>query len=184
MPSRSPTSRSSPTRSASRTRSCAKRPGWCRKSPPSCPTSASAGRAERRRRPSSPSHAARSPDRVRSRLARRFMTDPMTRPQPVLEATIEPGLPICDPHHHLWDRMGSRYVLDELLSDLEQGHNVVSTVFVECMSEYRKTGPEALRPVGETDFVERIASDAERRGPQTPRVAAGIISYADLTLGA
>jgi len=112
------------------------------------------------------------------------MTDPMTRPQPAREATLEPGLPICDPHHHLWDRDGSRYVLDELLSDLGQGHHVVSTVFVECMSEYRTTGPEALRPVGETDFVERIASDAERRGPQTPRVAAGIISFADLTLGA
>ena len=75
-------------------------------------------------------------------------------------------------------------MLDELLSDLGQGHNVVSTVFVECMSEYRSAGPEALRPVGETDFVERIAAEAERRGAGTPRVAAGIISYADLTLGA
>jgi predicted TIM-barrel fold metal-dependent hydrolase len=112
------------------------------------------------------------------------MTDPMTRPQPARETTIDPALPICDPHHHLWDRQGSRYVLDELLSDLGQGHHVVSTVFVECMSEYRATGPEALRPVGETDFVERVAREAERRGPSTPRVAAGIVSYADLTLGA
>jgi predicted TIM-barrel fold metal-dependent hydrolase len=112
------------------------------------------------------------------------MTDPMTRPQPAREAAIDPALPICDPHHHLWDRDGSRYVLDQLLSDLGQGHNVTSTVFVECMSEYRSTGPEALRPVGETDFVERIAGEAERRGAGTPRVAAGIVSYADLTLGA
>jgi predicted TIM-barrel fold metal-dependent hydrolase len=112
------------------------------------------------------------------------MTDPMTRPQPAREATLDPSLPICDPHHHLWDRQGSRYVLDELLSDLAQGHNVASTVFVECMSEYRTSGPEALRPVGETDFVESIARAAERRGPGTPRVAAGIVSYADLTLGA
>ncbi len=112
------------------------------------------------------------------------MTDPMTRPQPAREAAIDPALPICDPHHHLWDRDGSRYVLDELLSDLGQGHHVISTVFVECMSEYRASGPEALRPVGETDFVERIARDAEHRGAGTPRVAAGIISYADLTLGA
>jgi predicted TIM-barrel fold metal-dependent hydrolase len=112
------------------------------------------------------------------------MTDPMTRPQPAREAAIDPALPICDPHHHLWDRPGSRYVLDEILSDLAQGHNVVSTVFVECMAAYRTDGPEALRPVGETEFVDRIAQDAESRGATAPRVAAGIISYADLTLGA
>ena len=72
------------------------------------------------------------------------MSDPMTRPQPAVEPALEPDLPICDPHHHLWDRNGSRYLLDELLSDLAQGHRVVSTVFVECMSEYRTEGPEAL----------------------------------------
>jgi hypothetical protein len=76
------------------------------------------------------------------------MTDPMTRPQPPCEDTLDPSLPICDPHHHLWDRQGSRYVLDELLSDLGQGHNVVSTVFVECMAQYRTTGPDSMRPVG------------------------------------
>jgi len=114
------------------------------------------------------------------------VTDPRARPrpEPPREPAIEPALPICDPHHHLWDRADSRYVLDELLADLGQGHRVVSTVFVECMSEYRTTGPEALRPVGETDFVERIARDAARRGGSTPRVAAGIVGYADLTLGA
>jgi predicted TIM-barrel fold metal-dependent hydrolase len=102
----------------------------------------------------------------------------------VTEPALEPTLPICDPHHHLWDRAGSRYVLDELLADLGQGHRVVSTVFVECMSEYRITGPKALRPVGETEFVERIAAEAARRGGSTPAVAAGIVGYADLTLGA
>ncbi|RPH77646.1 MAG: amidohydrolase, partial [Candidatus Rokuibacteriota bacterium] len=24
------------------------------------------------------------------------------------EAPLEPGLPICDPHHHLWDRQAGR----------------------------------------------------------------------------
>jgi predicted TIM-barrel fold metal-dependent hydrolase len=112
------------------------------------------------------------------------MTDPMTRPRPALESALEPELAICDPHHHLWDRQGSRYVLDELLSDLGEGHHVTSTVFVECMSEYRADGPPPLRPVGETDFVERIAVAAEERGRGTPRVAAGIVGFADLTLGA
>ena len=110
------------------------------------------------------------------------MTDPMTSPKP-RETALEPELQICDPHHHLWDRSGSRYGLDEILADLGEGHHVVSTVCVECMSEYRKGGPEALRPVGETDFVEGIARQAEARGAGTPRVAAAIIGFADLTLG-
>ncbi|MBV9775672.1 MAG: hypothetical protein JO143_01345, partial [Acetobacteraceae bacterium] len=33
------------------------------------------------------------------------------------EDILEPDLPIIDPHHHLWDRPGSRYYLDELLAD-------------------------------------------------------------------
>ncbi len=66
----------------------------------------------------------------------------------VVETIIEPERPICDPHHHLWDHAQSRYLLDELLTDTGSGHNVVSTVFVECSSMYRADGPEALRPVG------------------------------------
>ena len=50
----------------------------------------------------------------------------------VEEATLEPDLPIVDPHHHLWDHPGSRYLLDELLQDTGSGHNVVATVFMEC----------------------------------------------------
>ena len=43
----------------------------------------------------------------------------------VQEEILEPALPICDPHHHLWDHPGSRYLLDELLADTGSGHNVV-----------------------------------------------------------
>ena len=32
------------------------------------------------------------------------------------EEILEPSLPIVDPHHHLWDRAGHRYLLDELLA--------------------------------------------------------------------
>ena len=39
------------------------------------------------------------------------------------EPVLEPDLPIVDPHHHLWDR-DSRYLLDELLDDVDTGHNV------------------------------------------------------------
>ena len=69
------------------------------------------------------------------------------------EAILEPELPICDPHHHLWDFPNSRYLLPELLADLTSGHNVESTVFVECGSFYRAAGEERMKFVGETEFV-------------------------------
>ena len=101
----------------------------------------------------------------------------------VTEDILEPALPICDPHHHLWDHPGRRYLLDELLADTGSGHNVVSTVFVECMSMYRAAGPEPLRPVGETEFVNGVAAMSASGGYGPTRVAAGIVSFADLTLG-
>lgn len=98
------------------------------------------------------------------------------------EAPIDPDLRICDPHHHLWEHRG-KYLLDEFLQDTGSGHKIVSTVFVECTSMYRKNGPQEMRPIGETDFVERIAAQgaSERYGRTV--VAAGIVGYADLTLG-
>ena len=111
------------------------------------------------------------------------------------EETLEPDLPICDPHHHLWDtgyepaavfrreQVENRYLLDELLADISSGHNVVSTVFIECASMYRATGSADMRPVGETEFVNGIAamSASGQYGPA--RVAAGIVGLADLSLG-
>ncbi len=101
----------------------------------------------------------------------------------VQEDILEPERPICDPHHHLWDRGGNRYLLDELLADTGSGHNVVSTVFVECRSMYRVDGPEALRPVGETEFVQGVAAMTASGGYGDIRACAGIVSFADLTLG-
>ena len=101
----------------------------------------------------------------------------------ISEAAIEPELPIIDPHHHLWDHPGSRYMLDEILRDTGSGHRVLATVFVECMSMYRADGPEAMRPVGETEFVNGIAAQSASGQYGETRVAAGIVSFADLTLG-
>ena len=101
----------------------------------------------------------------------------------VSEDIIEPERPICDPHHHLWDHPDSRYLLDELIADTGSGHNVVSTVFVECASMYRADGPEALRPVGETEFVNGVAAMSASGGYGAMRACAGIVSFADLTLG-
>ena len=105
----------------------------------------------------------------------------------VQEDTIEPDLPICDPHHHLWDhryeRVEPRYLLDELLADLNSGHNVVSTVFVQCTAMHRADGPEAMRPVGETEFVNGIAAMSASGAYGSCRVAAGIVGTVDLRLG-
>src|SRR6202034_1024644 len=102
----------------------------------------------------------------------------------VTEEPLEPALPIIDPHHHLWDHPKSRYLLDEILRDPGTGHRVIATVFVECLSMYRADGPESLRPVGETEFVNGIAAQSASGQYGATRVAAGIVSFADLTLGA
>jgi predicted TIM-barrel fold metal-dependent hydrolase len=101
----------------------------------------------------------------------------------VTEDILEPDLPICDPHHHLWDYPASRYLLDDLLADTGSGHNLVSTVYVECGSMYRAGGPAALKPVGETEFVNGIAAMSASGGYGQTKVAAGIVSFADLLLG-
>ncbi len=98
------------------------------------------------------------------------------------EDIIEPELPIIDPHHHLWERPGNRYLLDDLLADTESGHNVVATVFLQCGAFYRTEGPEALRPVGETEFVAGVAAEGQRRGSRT-RACAAIVGHADFRLG-
>src|SRR5712691_5511704 len=100
-------------------------------------------------------------------------------PEPILD----PDLPIVDPHHHLWLRGDHRYLLDELLADLNTGHNVVATVFEECHSMYRADGPPEMRAVGETEFVAGIAAMSTSGSYGKTRVAAGIVGAADLTLG-
>ena len=101
------------------------------------------------------------------------------------EAALEPALPIIDPHHHFWDTpQRGRYLLTELLDDLGGGHNIVSTVFLECRSMYKKDGPAETAPVGEVEFVNGIAAMSASGGYGPCRVAEAIIGHADLTLGA
>ncbi len=119
----------------------------------------------------------------------------------VPEDVLEPDLPIVDPHHHLWDRPArdpatmthdferaiadvSTYLLPELLADMTSGHNVVATVFIECGSMYRADGPSAMKPVGETEFVNGVAAMSASGGYGPARACAGIVGHADLMLGA
>lgn len=102
----------------------------------------------------------------------------------VVEQPLDPALTIIDPHHHLWDHPGSRYLLDEILHDTSSGHRVLATVFVECMSMYRADGDAAMKPIGETEFVNGIAAQSASGGYGDTRIAAGIVGFADLSLGA
>jgi L-fuconolactonase len=99
------------------------------------------------------------------------------------EPILEPDLPIVDPHHHLWDRPGWRYLLDELLADTESGHNILATVFVQARSMTRAAGPVEMRPVGETEFVNGVAAMSASGIYGKTRHCAGIVGHADLTLG-
>jgi len=104
------------------------------------------------------------------------------------EPTLEPEIPICDPHHHFWDLRPERipyqrYLLHELVADVSCGHNVRSTVFIEARAMYRPDGPVEMRPVGEVEFVQGLAA-ASASGLYGPcRAAAGIVGHADLKLG-
>jgi predicted TIM-barrel fold metal-dependent hydrolase len=104
------------------------------------------------------------------------------------EQALEPELPICDPHHHFWDLRTTRipyqrYLLHELLADVQGGHNVRSTVFIEARAMYRADGPEEMRPVGEVEFVQGLAA-ASASGLYGPtRAAAAIVGHANLNLG-
>jgi predicted TIM-barrel fold metal-dependent hydrolase len=126
----------------------------------------------------------------------------MAQDAPAREAILEPDLPIIDPHHHLWDRraapapdgpprhgfeallrLSPRYLLDELLADLTCGHKVIGTVFMECGAFYRLDAEPALRPVGETEFVNGVAAMTASGLYGEVRACAGIVGHVDLTLG-
>jgi predicted TIM-barrel fold metal-dependent hydrolase len=119
----------------------------------------------------------------------------MPDPAPV-EKVLEPDLAICDPHHHLWDFPGSRYMLEDLLEDTAGGgHKVESTVFIECGSFYRAGAAPGWEYVGEVEFVNGVAAMAasDRGNPLAgnaggrayPVLACeGIVGRADLAMGA
>lgn len=119
------------------------------------------------------------------------------------EEILDPSQPIIDSHHHLWDwrRVVAakptpqnpadtilyhvpRYLLDELLADLDSGHDIRATVHLECDSMYRAWGAAEMAPVGETEFVNGVAAMGASGTYGDRRPCAGIVGYADLSLGA
>ena len=99
------------------------------------------------------------------------------------EEIIDPAHPIVDPHHHLWDRGGQRYLIEEMAEDIASGHNIIATVYVDCRSMYRAHGPEAFRPVGEVEFANGVAAMSASGGYGPAAICAGIVSHVNLLLG-
>lgn len=121
-------------------------------------------------------------DKNRPSIARQLTIDPewlATR----AEAVIDPELPIIDPHHHLWDVPGRRYLFDEFLVDVDSGHNIRATVFVQSHSMFRLDGPEELKPIGEIEFANGIAAQSASGMYGPARICAGIVGTVDFMLG-
>src|SRR5690349_18280101 len=99
------------------------------------------------------------------------------------EEAIDPGLPIVDAHHHVWDIPNWRYMFDDLLADTRAGHRIVSSVFVQCYSMYRKDGPKEMRSLGETEFANGVAAMSASGVYGEARLCEGIVGMVNLTAG-
>ncbi|MCK1588606.1 amidohydrolase family protein [Bradyrhizobium sp. 169] len=99
------------------------------------------------------------------------------------EPIIDPTRKIVDPHHHLWEHDGQRYMIEEMTADIATGHNVIATVYVDSGSMYRASGPDAFRPVGEVEFARGVA-EMSASGPYgKANICAGIVGRVNLLLG-
>ena len=100
----------------------------------------------------------------------------------VAEPALEPTWEVVDPHHHFFSSgdFFQRYDLDTLRADTA-AHRVTQTVFLQCGEHHLESGPEALRPVGETIWVDEIAG-AARQDPTAVQIG-GIVGTAELRLG-
>lgn len=100
------------------------------------------------------------------------------------EPALEPGQPIIDAHHHVWDDERGRYLADDFMADIDSGHKVVATVFAQVKAMYRDSGPAAMQPVGEVEFANGIAAASASGRYGKIRLCEGIVGHADLLLGA
>lgn len=101
-----------------------------------------------------------------------------------VEDILDPARPIIDAHHHLWGEPRRPYLEEDYASDLASGHNVVSTVYVDCTYGYRTDGPEEYRSVGETEFATGVAVRSLEGAFGGVRMCEGVVSRVDLGIGA
>jgi L-fuconolactonase len=95
------------------------------------------------------------------------------------ESNNEPEIEIVDSHIHLWDYNDPPYFTEAYLGDAGEA-GISASVYIECNMAFHETGPAALEPVGEVEFAAR---EADTASDSQVAVAAGIVGWADLTLG-
>jgi predicted TIM-barrel fold metal-dependent hydrolase len=86
-----------------------------------------------------------------------------------------------DPHHHLWERGGETYLVDEFGADLDSYMAPVTSVYLECLNHYKADGEDALRCTGETEFFAALVSGLTAAG--RPNLIGGFVGFGDLALG-
>ncbi len=112
------------------------------------------------------------------------------------EAALDPDLAIVDTHHHLYGDVADthHYLLAQLNADLDAGHRIAGTVYVEAYhAGWHTDGPPELRSTGEIERIVRLTSHAScglaepaAPNPESPtsnahRIAIGIVSHVDLS---
>jgi L-fuconolactonase len=99
------------------------------------------------------------------------------------EQIIDPDIPIIDAHHHLRIQPTQHYLLEDYLADIQSGHKITATVYLESRVFMKPDGPEVLRPIGEIEYANGVGAMGASGffGPE--RVCAAIIGYADFRLG-
>ncbi|MBB4641436.1 amidohydrolase family protein [Rhizorhapis suberifaciens] len=107
----------------------------------------------------------------------------------MIENALDPDLPIIDSHHHLWMSSPAEpwepYTPQDMAKDIETcGHNVVATIYTDSHANYRTSGPDVLKVVGETEFADSVARQAQAGHELPTGMCAAIVAHADLTLGA
>lgn len=98
----------------------------------------------------------------------------------LVEPVLEPSRPVIDPHHHLWDQPGHRYLMEELGADLRDGHRICGTVYVEASSFYDEAALPELRSLGETRNVALLAAASRADGLS---IGSAIVGFVALRLG-
>ncbi|MBB84689.1 MAG: amidohydrolase [Deltaproteobacteria bacterium] len=75
------------------------------------------------------------------------------------EPPIAPGRLAIDPHFHFFEQSNffPRF-MPEMLREDTRDHAITHAVFVQCRENIRQDGPEHLRPVGETEWVDALAA--------------------------
>jgi L-fuconolactonase len=98
------------------------------------------------------------------------------------EEILEPSQPIVDPHHHFWVR-STPYLADHLAADLQSGHNIRTTVYIEAGFALRKTGDARFATISEVEYANGMGALFVSGHYSDIHACAGIVGKVDLTLG-